>query len=110
LPVGCAQSLELNGFPIRLLEGPCVGSNHPGDYTAGGRARRAELVGGANPVGGQHLPAATLESVLRARQAVRGTNNAFLTPHRACRDGCPQQRPLSARHASAEAVYDTARG
>src|SRR5262245_55287853 len=108
LASGGGHGTQSNEVRTRLLDGPCGGSDHPGDQTVGGRARLAEQVGGANSGAGHHLPAATLESVLRARQAVRGTNNAFLTPHRACRDGCPQQRPLRARHASAEAVYDTA--
>ena len=110
LASGGGHGTQSNEVRARLLDGPCGGGDHPGDQTVGGRARLAEQVGGANSGAGHHLPAAILESVLRARQAVRGTNNAFLTPHQACRDGCPQHRPLCARHASAEAVYDTARG
>src|SRR5262252_3498140 len=107
LASGGGHGTQSNEIRTRLLDGPCSGGDHPGDQTMGGGARLAEQVGGANSGAGHHLPAATLESVLRARQAVRGTNNAFLTPHPACRDGCPHQRPLRARHASAEAVYDS---
>ncbi len=110
LASGGGHGTQSNEVRTRLLDGPCGGGDHPGDQTVGGRARLAEQVGGANSGAGHHLPAAILESVLRARQAVRGTNNAFLTPHQACRDGCPRHRPLCARHASAETVYDTARG
>src|SRR5262249_8118185 len=109
LASGGGHGTQSNEIRTGLLDGPCSGGYHPGDKTMGRGARLAEQVGGANSGAGHHLPAATLESVLKARQAVRGTNNAFLTPHRARRDGCPQQRPLRARHASAEAVYDTAR-
>src|SRR5262249_45156222 len=98
------QSIEAR---TRLLDSPCGGGDHSGDQTVGGRARLAEQVVIAHSSAGHHLPAATLESVLRTRQAVRGTNNAFLTSHQACRDRCPRHCPLCARHASAEPVYDS---
>src|SRR5262249_6085194 len=68
------QSIEVR---TRLLDGPCGGGDHPGDQTVGRRARLAEQVGGANSGARHHLPAAILESILNARRAVRGTNNAF---------------------------------
>src|SRR5262249_35292635 len=107
LASGGGHGTQSNEIRTRLLDGPRGGGDHPGDQTMGGGARLAEQVGGAHSGAGHHLPAATLEGVLKTRQAVRGTNNAFLTPHRARRDRCPQRRPLRARHASAEPVYDS---
>src|SRR5215813_10908796 len=65
LASGGGHGTQSNEVRARLLDGPCGGSDHPGDQTVGGRARLAEQVGSAHSVAGDHLPAATLESVLK---------------------------------------------
>src|SRR5262245_53299226 len=79
------QSIEVRA---RLLDGPYGSGDHPGDHTVGGRARFAEQVGSANSGAGHHLPAATLEGVLKI-VLVGGGNQRLPTSHQARRDKCP---------------------
>src|SRR5262249_15058817 len=77
LASGGGHGTQSNEVRTRLLDGPCDGGDHPGDQTVGGRARFAEQVSIAHSGAGHHLPAATLEGVLKTQQAVRGPNNTF---------------------------------
>jgi len=61
-----------------------------------GAARFAEQVGSANSGAGHHLPAATLEGVLKIVLVVGG-NQRLPTSHQARRDKCPLPPSSSAR-------------
>src|SRR5260221_8549437 len=65
LASGGGHGTQSNEVRARLLDGPCGGGDHPGDQTVGGRARLAEQAGSAHSGAGNHLSAATLESVLK---------------------------------------------
>ena len=65
LASGGGYGTQGNEVRARLLDGPCGGGDHPGDQTVGGRARLAEQASSAHSGAGDHLSAATLESVLK---------------------------------------------
>src|SRR6516162_1598520 len=74
LASGGGHETQSNEVRARLLDGPCGGGDHPGDQTVGGRARLAEQVGIAHSGAGDHLSAATLESVLKTGGSSAETN------------------------------------
>ena len=58
-----------------LLDGPCDGGDHPSDQTVARRGRCSERVDCAHCGAGNHLPAATLEFVLKLRQTMRAMSS-----------------------------------
>src|SRR5262245_11236755 len=74
LASGGGHGTRSNEVRARLLGGPYGGGDHPGDQTVGGCARLAEQVGSAHSGAGDHLPAATLESVLMPGSSSAETN------------------------------------